>query len=153
MNPGSHARNHAKLITASFDCVGIFRDSVLRIPCFRGVRNHRPLQQKPMLTVIVYSTETRNTQYGITEYSNAVKTRCTADFTCVEQLVYSVAWPYTCNSITESRHGVNQLFNASEIRCTADFSCVRKFHDCVKRSVASSVALYTTETIQVDSSC
>ena len=66
--------------TASFDCVGIFRDSVLRIPCFRGVRNHRPLQQKPML---VYSTETWNTQYGITEYSNAVKTRCTADFSSV----------------------------------------------------------------------
>ena len=41
----------------------------------------------------------------------------TADFTCVEQLVYSVAWPYTCNSITESRHAINQLFNASEIRC------------------------------------
>ena len=36
---------------------------------------------------------------------------------------------------------------------TADFSSVRIFHDCVKHSVASSVALYTTETIQVDSSC
>ena len=50
----------------------------------------------------------------------------TADFTCVEQFVYSVAWPYTCNSITESRHGINQLFNASEIRCTADFTCVEQ---------------------------
>ena len=74
----------------------------------------------------------------------------TADFTCIEQLVYSVVWPYTCNSITESWHRINQLFNASEICCTVDFSSVRIFCDCMKRSVASSVALYTTETIQVD---
>ena len=34
---------------------------------------------------------------------------------------------------------------------TADFSSVRIFCDCVKRSVASSMALCTTETIQMDS--
>ena len=51
------------------------------------------------------------------EYSIDIRCMNTVDFTCVEQLVYSVAWPYTFNSITESRHGINQLFNASEIRC------------------------------------
>ena len=86
-----------------------------------------------------------------TEFSNATEIHCTADFTCVEQLVYSVAWPYTCKSITESRYGINKLFNASEIRCTADFSSVRIFCDCVKRSVASSLALCTTENIQMGS--
>ena len=34
---------------------------------------------------------------------------------------------------------------------TADFSSVRIFCDCVKRSVASSMALCTTETIQMGS--
>ena len=29
--------------TASFDCIGIFNDSVLHILCFRGVPNHHPL--------------------------------------------------------------------------------------------------------------
>ena len=58
--------------------------------------------------------------------SNGDKNDNTADFTCVEQLVYSVAWPYTCKSITESRYGINKLFNASEIRCTADFTCVEQ---------------------------
>ena len=35
--------------------------------------------------------------------------------------------------------------------CTADFSCIQKFHDCMKRSVASSVTLCTMETIQMGS--
>ena len=42
-------------------------------------------------------------------------------------------------------------YRSYETRNIADFSCVRKFHDCVKRSVASSVALCTTETIQMGS--
>ena len=44
-----------------------------------------------------------------------------------------------------------EFSNATEIHCTADFSCIRKFHDCVKRSMASSMALCTTETIQMGS--
>ena len=81
-----------------------------RILCFRGVRNHSEHGLLLERAVISYLTETQNTQYGITEYSNAVKTCCTAP---------------------------------------RDFSCVLKFHDCVKRSVISSVALCTTETIQM----
>ena len=93
--------------TASFDCVGIFRDSVLRIPCFREVRNHRPLQQKPMLTVIAYSTETQNTQYGIMEYFNAVKTCCTVNFSCIRISVFCVPFPVSYrDALREMEHGI-----------------------------------------------
>ena len=63
--------------------------------------------------------------HTITEYLNGREICYTVDFTCTEQLVYSVAWPYTCNSIMESRHGINQLFNASALGQKCEFPYVK----------------------------
>ena len=59
---------------------------------------------------------------------------------CVTNAASTTDWPHLVASSTYAMSG------------TADFFSVRIFCDCVKRSVASSMALCTTETIQMGSS-